>query len=31
MSAFEVLNVLLLVTVNIQLGIIILKLAAKKG
>ena len=31
MSRFEVLNILLLVAVNVQLGLIILKLAAKKG
>lgn len=31
MSAFEMLNILLLVTVNIQLGLIIVRMAAKKG
>lgn len=31
MSAFELLNILLLVAVNIQLGLIVLRLAAKKG
>jgi len=31
MSAFELLNILLLVVVNIQLGLIVLRLAAKKG
>lgn len=31
MSAFEVLNILLLVAVNVQLGLIVVRLAAKKG
>lgn len=31
MSAFEVLNILLLVALNIQIGLIIVRMAAKKG
>lgn len=31
MSAFEMLNIVLLVAVNVQLALIVLRLAAKKG
>ncbi len=31
MSAFELLNILLLVALNIQVGLIIVRTAAKKG